>query len=88
MKRMWVAMLLGFFLGIFGAHRMYLGEKMTALWYIGVWSMVLIWTSGGSIFAQMVWLGVWLETLIFVPARVRAYNMQITGASAQPSPYS
>ncbi|MBN2378466.1 TM2 domain-containing protein [candidate division WOR-3 bacterium] len=61
MKKVWAAYLLWFFLGIFGAHRFYLG-------HIGV-GLAQLFTAGGA----GIW---WIIDVFLIPSRVEQANLK------------
>ncbi len=62
-----IGFLLAFLLGGFGAHRMYMGQFKSAVWYL-----LFFWTVIPSIVAFV--------EMFFMPSRVRRYNRMLQSA--------
>lgn len=78
-----VAYLLWFFLGVFGAHRFYLGETGTA-----VVQLLLLLLGWMLFFLGWVALGIWLIVDLFlIPGIIRRKNMELVNqlGGAMPS---
>ena len=67
------AIVLGLFLGVFGAHRFYLGQIGWGVGYL----LVLGWTAMISVFYVAVWIGIVIEVLIAVSGRVEDHNRDL-----------
>jgi TM2 domain-containing membrane protein YozV len=64
------AIVLGIFLGVFGAHRFYLGQIGWGFGYL----LVLGWTALIAGLNVVVWIGVVIEVLVAVSGRVEDHN--------------
>lgn len=84
-KSMLVAYLLWWFLGMFGAHRLYMGRigSGVALLLISVFSFLLMVVLIGfvTIFISFIW---WLIDAFLIPGMVRDWNNRLVDALASP----
>ena len=67
------AVVLGVFLGFFGAHRFYLGQVGWGIGYL----VLLAWLLFVPFVNAVVWIGLLAESLIFVPDRVIDHNRDL-----------
>lgn len=84
-KSLLVAYLLWWFLGMFGAHRLYMGRigSGVALLLISVFSFLLMVVLIGfvTIFISFIW---WLIDAFLIPGMVRDWNNRLVDALASP----